>query len=88
MDSFLNGVSKVKPPNVREISKVDGEFLKVLRVLCRYYLKNIHLLYVYNKLKLQKQSKVYHIQGVRKIMEFMIKWYPLFYWSAPLPPES
>ena len=73
MDSFLNGLSKPKVGHARELQPIDYEFLKILRILCRYYLANIHLLYVFNKLKLQKQSKVFHIQGMRKILEVMIK---------------
>lgn len=73
MSSFLNGTSKAKLPQKKEMSRTDSDFLKMLRVLCRYYLANVHLLYVFNKLKLQKQSKVFHIHGLRKILEFMIK---------------
>lgn len=73
MASFLNGVSKVKMPQSREMSRVEGEYLRLLRVLCRYYLTHVHLLYVFNKLKLQKQSKEYHIQEMRKILRVMIK---------------
>jgi hypothetical protein len=73
MNSFLNGAVKAKLSHKREMSQTDWDFLQILRVLCRYYLTNIHLLYVFNKLKLQKQSKVFHIHGIRKILEFMIK---------------
>jgi hypothetical protein len=73
MDYFLNGVSKVRMPQSREMSRVEGEFLRLLRVLCRYYLTNVHLLYVFNKLKLQRQSKEYHIQEMRKILRVLIK---------------
>jgi uncharacterized protein YehS (DUF1456 family) len=73
MASFLNGVSKVKMPQAREMSRTEADFLRILRVLCRYYLSNVHLLYVFNKLKLQKQSKEYHIQDMRKILGAMIK---------------
>lgn len=79
MNSFLNGVSKVKLAHGREMTKTDSDFYQVLRILCRYYLSNVHLLFVFNKLKLQKKSKGFHVEGVRKILEIMIKWYPLFY---------
>ena len=34
----------------------------------RYYLTYIHPLYVYNKLKLQKKSKRFHLWGIRTII--------------------
>jgi len=73
MASFLNGISLVKMPQSRDISRAESDFLSVLRTLSRYYLSNVHVLYVFNKLKLQKQSKKYHIQEMRKILALMIK---------------
>jgi hypothetical protein len=73
MASIFNGISLVKMPQSREMSRAEVDFLRILRTLCRYYLSNVHVLYVFNKLKLQKQSKEYHIQEMRKILAVMVK---------------
>ncbi len=49
----------------------EREFLKIFRILCRYYLKNVHVLHVYNVLKIKDESKSLHITGSRKILELM-----------------
>ncbi len=68
MKFFLNVPSKPKVGYIKENKQVDFDFLKVLRILCRYYLTNVHPLYIYNKLKLQKKSKRFHVEGIRAIL--------------------
>ena len=46
----------------------EDDFALLFRTLCGYYLKNVHLLYVFNVLKLQPESKRLHIKGVSQML--------------------
>ena len=85
MDAILNGVQKSKSNQSKELQGTDMEYLKILRILCRYYLSNIHLHFVFNKLKLQSLSKRYHIMGMRKILNVIQKswWLFILVWFIP-----
>ena len=46
----------------------EDDFAKLFRTMCHYYLRNIHLTYVFNVLKLQPESKRLHIKGVTQML--------------------
>jgi 5'-3' exonuclease len=73
MNSFLNGVTKYKYSKAREWKGVEREYMSLLRILCRYYLTKIHILCVFNKLRMQNLSRKFHIQGIRKILEVITR---------------
>jgi hypothetical protein len=49
----------------------ERQFCKIFRTLCRYYLKNNHVVHVFNVLKVKKESKNLHVAGSRKLLELM-----------------
>lgn len=51
----------------------EQEFTMIFRILSRVYLKQYHLCYVYNVLKLQPESKRLHIQATAQMLN-AIKW--------------
>jgi len=51
-----------------DIIEKEKHFSKVFRILCRYYLKSIHLTHIFNALKIQHQSKKLHLAGVRRLL--------------------
>lgn len=64
---FKGSKSRFKPK--AEVGRKEQEFYKIYRILSRVYLKNIHVCYVYNGLKLKKESKEIHVRGARTMAE-------------------
>jgi hypothetical protein len=66
-DMFRGSKSRFK--GKAEVGRKEQEFYKIYRILSRVYLKNVHPCYVYNGLKLKKDSKVIHVKGARVMGE-------------------
>jgi hypothetical protein len=49
----------------------DREFWMLLRVACSHYLKNMHVLHIFNVLRIKKQSCKFHVAACRKIAHLM-----------------
>lgn len=49
----------------------EREFCKFFRIICRYYLKNLHIFHTFNMLKLNLDSKKLHVIGSRRILDQM-----------------
>ncbi len=78
MNSFFNGITKYKYSKAREWKGVEREYMSLLRILSRYYLTKIHILCVFNKLRMQNLSRKFHIQGIRKILEVITRWFDYY----------
>ena len=46
----------------------EDDFALLFRIMCRYYLQHLHLHYVFNVLKVQRESKRFHVKGVTQML--------------------
>lgn len=68
-DLFIGG--KSRHPRAPETQQREREFYSLYRILCRVYLRNVHITHVFNGLRIKKQSKVLHVIGASKIADLI-----------------
>lgn len=54
-----------------QLQRKEQEFYQIYRIICRIYLKDVHICHVFNGLRIKPQSREYHICGARKISELV-----------------
>jgi len=53
-------------------TRLDIEFSKILRILCRVYVNNYHLPHVYHSVKIKRKSRDIHIKRMRKLLKMIL----------------
>jgi hypothetical protein len=71
MCSMWRGQQTRQSSNPETIKK-EHDFCLIFRIVSIYYLKNIHILHVFNGLKLKQLSKQLHINGVNKMSKMLM----------------
>ncbi len=61
---FIKGLKVGRPIGA---TKLDIEFRKLLRILCRIYNHNYHIPYIFHTTKIKRESRGLHLTCLRKL---------------------